>query len=258
MPSEKTSPPIIFAFHKVRRGRGWDHTNIHPDRLCRILMAVVSEGYSISTLACAISSADDKTIALTFDDGYAHLANELSAVCDQFGFRPTLLIPAGQIGKGNRWDYSSVIASETHLTADQIRELSNDGFDIGSHGWSHRPLTSLSIDESRAELANSKKLLEDITGRRVESISYPFGRVNSLITEIASEVGYRYGLTTQWPSENQSSMGLGRIMVYGFDTPFAVLQKLRGRLQWLERAKQSVTTSLAAGTGLYQRFLGRG
>lgn len=258
MPSERISPPTIFAFHKVRRGRHWDHTNIQPDRLCRILEAVASAGYRFDGLSATVLSSDSKTIALTFDDGYAHLVDSLPDLCGQFGVRPTLFIPCGLIGKTNRWDYSSVFGAETHLTTAEIRKLAESGFEFGSHSWSHRALTSLNSSGVKSELADSKAALEDITGHPVESISYPFGRVNSAVCEIASGVGYRYGLTTLWPSANQPKMTLGRLMIYGFDTPASVMHKLQGRMRWLERTKQQVTTSLASGTILYQRLSWRG
>jgi peptidoglycan/xylan/chitin deacetylase (PgdA/CDA1 family) len=145
-------------------------------------------------------------------------------------------------------------------------------------------LTSLNSAEVRSELADSKKLLEDITGQSIDSISYPFGMVTDSITQIAAEVGYHYGFTTRWPYrkakllkteeshhewwvtrakkktelEYHSNLALGRIMIYGFDTPSSVLRKLEGRLQWLERSKQSVTSALAGGTVLFQRLSGRG
>ncbi len=250
--------PIIFALHKLRRGRRWDHTNIQPDRLSRILRAVVSHGYRFDTLTGAVTSADDKTIALTFDDGYAHLADNLPGLCAEFGIRPTVFIPAKLIGQSNRWDYSSIFGSELHLSEREIGKLADGGIDIGSHGWSHRAFTSLNSISLRQELLDSKKRLEDVSVQRIETISYPFGQINDDIAKIASEIGFRYGFTTQWPEAVQSKMTLGRIMIYGFDTPFSVMQKLDGRLKWLERQKQAVTTTLASGTVLFQRLSGRG
>jgi peptidoglycan/xylan/chitin deacetylase (PgdA/CDA1 family) len=249
---------IILALHKVRRGRWWDHTNVSPDRLCRILRILSGAGYRFCDLDSGITSSDVGAIALTFDDGYAHWILELPDICAQFNARPTIYIPAGLIGKSNNWDYSSIFVSEPHLTTGEIRRMSDMGFEIGSHGWQHRALTTLTTDKVRSELVDSKNRLEDISGREVESISYPFGRVNSTVMEIAGETGYRYGLTTRWPVQHQSSLSLGRIMIYGFDTPSSVLRKLNGRLQWLERTKQSATSALAGGTVLFQRLSGRG
>lgn len=248
--------PIILAFHKVRPGRRWDHTNIQPSRLTSILSALDGRGYRFTSLQSVVATPNPRQIALTFDDGYAHLAETLLPICEQFRARPTLFIPAGYIGKSNRWDYTGRFAPEQHLSQSQIRSLAEAGFEIGSHGWSHRPLTQPATARLAEELGNSKRLLEDISGRPVRSISYPFGRLDQRMVRLARSAGYTTGVTTNWISAGADCLALGRIITYGFDTPFSVLQKLEGRLAWLEKLKQSIATSLSAGTGLYQRISG--
>ncbi len=248
--------PIILAFHKVRPGRRWDHTNIQPRRLTSILTALSDRGYRFTGLRDVVDKNDPTQIALTFDDGYAHLAETIPPICEQFRAKPTLFIPAGYVGKSNRWDYTGRFATEQHLSQSQIRSLANIGFEIGSHGWSHAPLTQFSNARVAEELGNSKRLLEDITGRPVRSISYPFGRFDQRVIELARMAGYTAGVTTSWISRGADYLALGRIIIYGFDTPFSVLQKLQGRLAWLEKLKQSIATSLSVGTSLYQRISG--
>lgn len=248
--------PIILALHKARRGRRWDHTNIQPSRLTSILSALSDRGYRYTDLQGVVQETDPKQIALTFDDGYALLAETIPPICEQFRAKPTLFIPAGYAGKSNRWDYSGRFAPEQHLSQSQIRSLAEAGFEIGSHGWSHAPLTQFSNARVAEELGNSKRLLEEITGSSVRSISYPFGRFDQRIVEQARMAGYTTGVTTSWISRGADFLALGRIIIYGFDTPFSVLQKLEGRLAWLEKLKQSVATSLSGGTGLYQRISG--
>ncbi len=248
--------PIILAFHKVRPGRRWDHTNIQPGRLVRILFALSGRGYRFTSLQAVVDDQDPKQIALTFDDGYAHLADTLPQICDQFRAKATLFIPAGYVGKSNRWDYTGRFAPEQHLSQTQIRSLALAGYEIGSHGWSHAPVTQFTNTRLAEELGNSKRSLEDITGTEVRSISYPFGRFDQRVVKQVRSEGYSTGVTTDWISSSSDRLALGRIIVYGFDTPFSVVQKLEGRLAWLEKLKQSVATSLSAGTGLYQRIGG--
>jgi peptidoglycan/xylan/chitin deacetylase (PgdA/CDA1 family) len=61
-----------------------------------------------------------------------------------------------------------------HLTENDIRTLRNDGFEIGSHGNSHRNLLSLTERELENEFSISKKWLENIVGT-VNTYAYPYG-----------------------------------------------------------------------------------
>lgn len=258
MTSKPNHTPIILALHKIRPGRRWDHTNIQPDQLQRILASLQDRRYEFAPLEEVARRNDPKTVAITIDDGYAHLAETLPPLCQRFRLTPHLFIPAGEIGKTNSWDYTSSLSPEPHLTEAQIRALSNIGVIIGSHGWSHRPLTNETPTELAEGLTNSKRRLEEIIGRPVIAISYPFGRTSGAIEKAALAAGYELGLTTRWPIASQTATALGRVIIYGFDTPFSVLQKLEGRLRPIEQAKQYIATTLSAGTGWYQEVSGRG
>jgi peptidoglycan/xylan/chitin deacetylase (PgdA/CDA1 family) len=60
---------------------------------------------------------------------------------------------------------------------DQVRRLTGagTGLSIGSHGHSHRKLAGLDAEAQRAELAGSKRILEDRLGREVDAMAYPYG-----------------------------------------------------------------------------------
>jgi peptidoglycan/xylan/chitin deacetylase (PgdA/CDA1 family) len=258
MTSDRHHTPKILALHKIRPGRRWDHTNIQPAQLERILDSLQNRGFQFAALDEVISQNTSKMVAITIDDGYAHLAETLPPICERFGLTPHLFIPAGEIGKMNRWDYTSLLSPEPHLNEAQIRKLSDFGVIIGSHGWFHRPMTNETQTELTDGLVNSKRRLEEITGRPVVAISYPFGRTSAKIESAALDAGYKLGLTTQWPKAGQTDTALGRVIIYGFDTPFSVLQKLEGKLARIEQVKQEVATFLSVGTGWYQRMSNRG
>jgi peptidoglycan/xylan/chitin deacetylase (PgdA/CDA1 family) len=48
-------------------------------------------------------------------------------------------------------------------------------FEIGAHTDKHSRLSSLSVDEQRTDIFDSKRKLEATLQRRVSSFSYPFG-----------------------------------------------------------------------------------
>ena len=87
------------------------------------------------------------------------------------------------------------------FTEEHLRQISNRGFDIGSHTIDH-PILSL-CDERRAieEIAATREVLEGITGSRVASFAYPNGRpcVDFSHRHIAMvrSAGYQCAVTTQ-------------------------------------------------------------
>ena len=256
MPEESAYPPLILGLHKIRPGAWWDHTNVQPDRLTNILESLIDAGYCFVELEMAAKQARPRQIAITIDDGYAHLSESLPPICERFGLKPHLFIPAGFVGRPNSWDYTTLLHSEGHLSVGQIVSLSQIGVSIGSHGLSHRQLTQLSTCDLLTEVTESKRRLEEMTGKSVTVISYPFGRTSRSVMEAAAGAGYSLGLGTSWPLAGQHSLALGRILISGYDTPFSVRQKLGGWLAPVERAKQRIATFLSGGTAWFQKARG--
>ncbi len=61
-----------------------------------------------------------------------------------------------------------------YLTSDQIRQLHADGFEIGAHTRSHSKLALLSPDEAEAEIVESARFLQAITGLEKVHFSFPY------------------------------------------------------------------------------------
>jgi peptidoglycan/xylan/chitin deacetylase (PgdA/CDA1 family) len=62
------------------------------------------------------------------------------------------------------------------LKASEVRELSRAGIEIGAHTVNHPILTSVDPDTAAYEIAESKRRLEEITGKPIRSFAYPNGR----------------------------------------------------------------------------------
>ena len=195
---------------------------------------------------------------ISFDDGYLHLWDYLPALMEEFSFQPLVFMPTGWIGKANSWDYTYLFGATNHLDRSRLRELSELGVEFGSHGHSHTDLTSLGPKQLDDELKRSRSILEELTGKEVVSLSYPFGRHNETVTAAAQKAGYRYGYSMRFPEATDTDLSRGRIAVYGYDTPFSVERKLStGPLRRLEQWKGSVTNGLSGGTIAFNRLFGR-
>lgn len=80
----------------------------------------------------------------------------------------------------------------SYLQQDQIKFLSDNNFEIGSHSMTHSLFTAEYMSESKAnfELKESKLFLENITGKSVNSFCFPSGYYTSEAIKLAKTNGY--------------------------------------------------------------------
>ncbi len=127
----------------------------------------------------AVNTVDERVrCLLTFDDSpdthYSHAFPTLQRI----GADAVFFISAGEIGKKGK------------VTWPQLREMSQAGMVIQSHGFSHRFMTRMGQDELRDELVRSRRALEDGLGAPVKALSFPGGRYDARVVEAATTAGY--------------------------------------------------------------------
>lgn len=61
-----------------------------------------------------------------------------------------------------------------YMTSDQIRQMLTDGFEIGAHTRSHSKLALLPPDEVEAEIVESARFVQTITGQEKVHFSFPY------------------------------------------------------------------------------------
>jgi peptidoglycan/xylan/chitin deacetylase (PgdA/CDA1 family) len=103
------------------------------------------------------------------------------------------------------------------LKEEEVRDLAERGFDFGTHGATHRPLRSLSAEDLRTELTDSKKWLEDTLSAPVDTMSLPAGQGGKEVRETAFASGYRL-------IGNSYEAGNRRLVLPGELNRFAVLK----------------------------------
>ena len=128
--------------------------------------------------------SSDTDFKIVFDDGYESVFYIALPLMEKYGFTGTVFPVGNYIGKMNDWDVNfGGINKARHLSKYQIVELSNNGWEIGSHGLTHTAFTSLSRNKLDAELQQSKLILEDIINKEIISITPPFSLLNDQIKD---------------------------------------------------------------------------
>jgi peptidoglycan/xylan/chitin deacetylase (PgdA/CDA1 family) len=88
--------------------------------------------------------------------------------------------------------------SGLYLTWDQVREMSQNGIEMGSHTVEHPILTRISLSQAGAELVQSKARIEAELGKPVIAFAYPNGERTDFSPEVMNLVhhaGYQLAFT---------------------------------------------------------------
>lgn len=85
------------------------------------------------------------------------------------------------------------------MTEAQIKDLAASPYvTIGSHGYYHNDLAKISADDAAKELLLSKQYLENITGKQIASLAFPYGSYTREVAEMAKRAGYAQLLATDF------------------------------------------------------------
>ena len=151
-----------------------------------------------------------KPIIVTFDDGYENnmIAYEILNELRDESFQP----------KATFYIIGSKIDTDKFLSREQIKEISDSGIvSIQSHIMTH-PFFNDKEKMDRLnytfELSESKSILEEITGKEVNTIAYPYGSYNDRVIEETKKY-YDYAVTTRLAiaSSNDLPYELPRVRV---------------------------------------------
>ncbi len=90
------------------------------------------------------------------------------------------------------------IVERFYLSQDELRQLANEGFDIGVHTHTHAILSRLDNRQQRYELSMPAQVFREQMDLQVSHVAYPYGRVgtwNNDTKRLMKELGYQAGLT---------------------------------------------------------------
>ena len=165
------------------------------------------------------------SFSITFDDGY--LDNYINAYpyLQQKKLPWTLYIVSDFLNSKNK-----EFVNKNHL----IEMAKNKLITIGSHGKTHRRLTTLSINEIKKELEYSKKNIEDIIGKEVKTFSYPHGDANLDLLNHVKEAGYSNAVCS-YPYINDVNINtflLNRQSIIINDNINYFRNKINGKFDW--------------------------
>ncbi len=93
------------------------------------------------------------------------------------------------------------MARRLTLRWSEIRTMSRDGIEFGSHTVTHPVLTRAAADLLQYEIGTSKRDIEEHTGKPVTAFCYPVGGKQSYdeyVQAVVQHKGYRFAVSYQW------------------------------------------------------------
>lgn len=251
-----TNIPII-NYHKLEFESDIGLTTRHPNRFERDLQLLSSLGYKSITFVDLANNCPvtDKTIIITFDDGYESVYTRAFPLMNKYQFKGVIFIPVNYIDKYNDWDVQFGGKRYRHLALKNLYQMHKSGFEIGSHCLSHRLLPFMNSKRQTVELSLSRKRLEDLIETEVLSVSYPFGRFNEKILHQASDAGYRFGVGLTYFRKVQKSLAifaLRRFNIYRQDSDKVFLKKIAASYNSEIGIRDWLIQKGGIGTAIYQ------
>jgi peptidoglycan/xylan/chitin deacetylase (PgdA/CDA1 family) len=194
-------------------------------------------GYEFMTVSAALDAKDSgrRIACVTFDDGYRDNFTAGYPVLRDLGIPATVYVVTAHIGaEGQTWDEAADKTPFALLSWEQIYELREAGWEIGSHAHEHVHLTRHDAAYQRRTIGTSKALLEERLGERVRSFAYPFGDFDGSVAGLVKEAGFDSAVTAAAGVNLGATLDplrLARVPLKGYH-PRHYLKAL-GLLRWL-------------------------
>lgn len=195
---------VFLCYHSVAP-TGPRYLTVTPELFERQLDHYVNRGLTsggveeLAAVAAGRAAAAD--LFITFDDGFVdNCEAALPLLCERsmraFVF---ILPPLVDEGAPLLWpEVADEVAASPQtmrsVTWAQVEEMKEGGFEIGSHGLRHASLPTLSDEELREELWDSRQRIVDRLGS-CDTLAYPFGDWDARVASAAAECGYQLAFT---------------------------------------------------------------
>lgn len=123
-----------------------------------------------------------KALTMSFDDGKIY-DRDLVGLFNKYNIKGTFHL------------ISDRLDTEQYVKSDEINALYT-GHEVSLHTHTHPNIAKTPKQQIHYEIAENKRVLENIVGRELCGMSYPMGSYGDDVTEIMKSLGVMYGRTT--------------------------------------------------------------
>ena len=128
-----------------------------------------------------------RSVVITFDDGYQSVYEEAFPVLEQYGMCATVFLTVGEDRKTAPVSRPPSLQGRSMLSWREIREMQSAAITFGAHTLTHVDLTRAPLDRVEEEMCESKRIIEDALGTVVACFAYPYGRFDRHSVAVARQ-----------------------------------------------------------------------
>lgn len=238
---------LVLCYHAV--SDDWPAVlSSEPQRLRSQLKLLVARGFDGATFTDAVTNPrPGRTVVVTFDDAYRSVLERAKPVLDDLELPGTVFVPTLYPGRDqimawpgiDEWVGTRFEGELSPLGWDDLAELANQGWEVGSHTRTHPRLSSLDDAELERELVDSRAECEAALGIRCRSLAYPYGDHDARVVAATRRAGYEAAATLPAQLHRGSPHRWPRIGVYRGDDMrrfklkvSPTVRRLRGTRAW--------------------------
>lgn len=191
-------------------------------------------------------NSDNPGVLLTFDDGFANNVDVLLPILEEFSapavffvtlqhvLNPRDWLPATRRLVEQVWHRSEEVPETTArnffdgMTVEQLQACARHPLiTIACHSISHPFLSECSLSEQEREILGSKRLLEEITGKPIDTFAFPTGDYDENSIQLVEQAGYKAAFAVDRLKLGALRFEIPRVGLYASDPSYLGL-KLSG------------------------------
>ncbi|MDG1732597.1 MAG: polysaccharide deacetylase family protein [Thalassotalea sp.] len=243
---------VILVYHHVS-DKTPKSTSITPQQFELHLQYFKDNGFKVIALNEVIEKLkakqplEDKTIVITFDDGYSDIFYAGHPLLKKYGYPYTMFINPNTVPS----------KPGVYLDWAQIKQMADEGVLIGNHGLVHDSLIKTPnginpeqwLDDKLHELVKSEQIIKDKVGQSWQYFALPYGEYTPQAQQKLEQLGY--AVLTQQSGPVGTNTDLTAIPRFPASMPYDQLGPLKNKLNSLafniSAATQRSATIVAKG-----------
>ena len=160
------------------------------------------EAYKVLT-ENVLPNGNTKIIWLTFDDSLWDFYDNAFPILKKYSAKATNNV------------ITSTVGNSANLSLDQMLEMKEQGISFPSHTSTHPDLSASDDNTQKTEMSDAKSYLDSNLSQDTMTIAYPAGRYSDTTLQLAGELNYKLGITTNEgvADKNDGLLSLDRIRI---------------------------------------------
>jgi peptidoglycan/xylan/chitin deacetylase (PgdA/CDA1 family) len=191
--SVRAHAAVILQYHHVSETLP-AVTSVSANTFTKHLSYLKEHNFNVIALNELISAIQqgktlpEKTVAITFDDGYNNNYEQAAPILEKFGYPYTIFVNPTLIDEGKGYV----------MGWDKLKELASKGALIANHTAQHDYLHIKLKDESDAQwqarikqdILRSQQRIKEEIGHDYKYLAYPYGEFNNKLQALVKELGF--------------------------------------------------------------------